>query len=73
MGPAALSSEFPSDFYDSVIDRNRIKLKFGMKMVENNSVGFLFLLLKEKVVTTSSSRSDRQPVDVQGGELRWWT
>lgn len=35
-------------FFDSGVDRNRIKLKFRVKMIEKNSPDFLFSFAFEK-------------------------
>lgn len=43
-------------FFDSRIDRNRIKLEFGMKITEKNSPDFLFnFALERKTVLLTSS------------------
>ena len=38
----------PVPHFNSVADRNRIKLKFGMKMIEKNSSDFLFCCALEE-------------------------
>lgn len=61
---------FSCGIFDNV-ERSRVKLKFGMKMIEKNFPFCFVLLLKKKIVLATSSLWSSN-MEVKVGEIKQW-